>query len=112
MTDGDDDESKVPQGLGQPGPNPLFFAMLVALCLGSLAGATAGDGAPSAALRSNLVFRIEVGAVAALTAYWAAAALWLAWHRTLFRRMGVGTAGVESPEQNEAMNPSRSTLGV
>jgi hypothetical protein len=101
--DEEHEQSKVPQGLGQPGMNPLFFAMLSGLALGVLAGLAAGDGAPAAALRSNLVFRIEVGAIAAIAAYWAAAALWLSWHRTLFARMGVGGAGVESPGQKQAV---------
>lgn len=76
---------------------------MAGIVLGVVAAIAAGGGAPAAALRSNLVFRIEVGAIAAVAAYCAAAALWLAWHRTLFQRMGVGGAGLESPEQREAI---------
>ena len=100
---GDSTTSKVPQGLGQPGPNPLFFAVAAGLVLGAIGGLSAGDNAPAAALHSNLVFRIQVGAIVALVAYWSAAALWLAWHRTLFQRMGLGATGLEPPEQKEAI---------
>jgi hypothetical protein len=74
----DEASSKVPQGLGDPGPNPLFFAVLAGIALAVAAALAAGDDAPAAALHSNLVFRIQVGAIAALAAYAIAAALWLA----------------------------------
>lgn len=94
-------ETDGPPGLGPPGLNPLFLAVLGGVVLGVLAGLTAGDGRPAAALHSNLVFRVEVGLIVALVAYVAAAALWLAWHRSLFQRLSVGGAGVETPEQKD-----------
>lgn len=94
-------ESNSLPGLGPPGPNPLFFGVLGGLVLGIVAGLLAGDGEPAAALRSNLVFRIEVGLVVALVAYVGAAALWLAWHRSLFQRLTLGGAGLETPDQKD-----------
>jgi hypothetical protein len=94
-------ESNSPPGLGPPGPNPLFFGVLGGLVLGNLAGLWVGDGEPAAALHSNFVFRIEVGVIVALVAYVGAAALWLAWHRSLFQRLTLGGAGLETPEQKD-----------
>jgi hypothetical protein len=93
----------VPQGLGEPGANPLFFAVLTGIGLAVAAALGAGDQAPSVALHSNMVFRVEVGLVVALATYFAIGALWLAWHRTLFHKIGFGNAGAESPEQKETV---------
>jgi hypothetical protein len=92
-----------PQGLGPPGRNPLFWGVLGGMSLGVLAGVLVHGRAPAAALNSELVFRIEVGLIVALVTYWAVGALWLAWHQTLFRRLGFGTAGAEPPERQEAV---------
>lgn len=94
------DPRAAPQGLGPAGWNPLFFGVLVGVILGLAAGILAGDREPAIALYSNIVFRVEVGLIVALVAYWVAAALWLSWHQTLFRRIGIGNTGVEPPEQD------------
>ena len=67
------------------------------IVLGFVAGLLVHPRQPAVALGSTLVFRLEVGAIAALASYLATAALWLAWHRTLFQRVGLGGAGAEPP---------------
>jgi len=98
-----DDNGKAPQGLGPPGWNPLFVGVLVGLVLGLVAGLCAGTSKPGSALHSNAVFRVQVGFVVAFAAYAAAAALWLAWHKTLFQRFGFGNAGLEPPDKQQAL---------
>lgn len=87
------------QGLGPPGPNPLFFGILLGLALGLTAGLAVEPEDPAAALESEFVFRLVVGLAVAMISYWAAAALWLGWHRRLFQRFGVGSATAEAPAQ-------------
>jgi hypothetical protein len=92
-------DSRVAQTLGKPGVNPLFFGVLAGIGLGAYAGFQApSEPSPATALHSNTVFRLEVGLAVALVSYWAAAALWLAWYRTLFRRLGIGQSALEPPE--------------
>jgi hypothetical protein len=90
-----------PEGLGKPGANPLFFGVLTGLLLGVIAGVAAGHASPAAALHSNIVFRVEVGVIVTAVSYWAAGALWLAWHRTLFQKFGFGQATAEAPTQHD-----------
>lgn len=92
-------KTAAPQGLGPPGHNPLFWAVVAGMLLGLLAGLLVHGREPAAALHSELVFRIEVGLIVAVVSYWGAGALWLAWHQTLFKRLGFGGAGAEPPEQ-------------
>jgi predicted ABC-type sugar transport system permease subunit len=73
-------------GLGRPGPNPLFFGVLVAVGLGGAAAAVASD--KTTVVHSNLVFRLIVGGIMAAVAYGVVAALWFAWHRRTFAKLG------------------------
>lgn len=77
---------------GEPGFNPLFVGVLLAVVLGVIAGLFAGD---STLLRSNLVFRFVVGGVVAAIAYAIIAALWLAWHRQLVKKLGIAGQNFE-----------------
>jgi len=95
--------TKAPQGLGPPGPNTLFWGVLAGIGAGVIAGLLVEGREPAVALKSELVFRIEVGVIVAVVAYWAIGALWLAWHQTLFRKLGFGGAGAEPPETREAI---------
>ncbi|MDQ4105615.1 MAG: hypothetical protein M3157_00355 [Actinomycetota bacterium] len=88
-------EQKLPKGES----NPLFWAVVFVVVVAVLAACMAGDEAPSTALYSNIVFRVEVGAVTAFVLYVAAGALWLGWHKTMFKRIGFSAANVETPEQ-------------
>jgi hypothetical protein len=97
------DDDSAPSGLGTPGWNPLFVAVLITVGIAIAAGAAAGTAKPATALHSNFIFRVEVAVVVAFAWYWAAGALWLAWHRTLFERMGLGNAGTLTPKQNETI---------
>jgi hypothetical protein len=47
-------------------------------------------------LGSNLVFRFAVGAIVAVVLYAITVAIWLAWHRKTFRKVGFGGAAVEA----------------
>jgi hypothetical protein len=97
------DKHPAPQGLGPPGSNPLFWGVLLAVVLGLVAALRVDPQTPKVALESEFLFRLIVGLAVAFVAYWVAAALWLAWHRTLFRRIGLGNASMETPEQQQAL---------
>lgn len=89
------------QALAEGKWNPLFVGVLAALALAIAAGAIAGPSKPASAFHSNIVFRVEVALVVAVALYWSAAALWLAWHQTIFKKFGLGNAGAEPPEPKE-----------
>jgi hypothetical protein len=93
----------------RPGPNPLFLGTAVALVVGVLAGALAGDGA---LVSSNLVHRLVVGAVTAAVVYVAVVALWLAYHRRTFKKVGVAGAHVETGDPATAAEIGERDLKV
>jgi hypothetical protein len=80
-----------------PGPNPLFFGVLVAVAVGVLVGSAAGDGR---VLESHALFRIVVGGAAFVVAYLVVAALWLGWQRRLFKRVHVAAGGVDMSDDD------------
>lgn len=86
--------TRQPAGLGPPGFNALFLGVVIALVAGLAAGDRAGG---STLLKSNLVFRTVVGGVAFGIVYCVVAALWFAWHRRTFQKLGAGTASAEAP---------------
>lgn len=92
-------------GLGPPGPNPLFFGVLLALIVG-VAAAVEGSGTKSV-LGSNLVFRIVVGGISFVVAYGIVAALWFAWHRRTFKGVNLAGVGAQAPEQLESETTAR-----
>ena len=79
----------------QPGANPLFFGVLAALAVGGLAAVAAGD---ATVLHSNVIFRVAVGGAVAAVAYLAVVALWLAWHRKSFKKLGFWGGAVEADD--------------
>lgn len=89
-------QSQAP-GLGEPGANPLFFGVLIALTLGLVAGLTSSG--TTTLLRSNLVFRVAVGGIVAGVAYVAVAAVRFAWHRRTFKGFRGPGFGADAPEQ-------------
>ena len=88
-----------PPGLGQPGPNPLFFAVVAAVVVAVIVGIAAGD---DEIVGSNLVYRLVVGGIALAVLYGAIAMVWLAWHRRVLKRLSVAGTGGEAPDQETA----------
>jgi hypothetical protein len=88
-----------PPGLGPPGPNPLFFAVLAALVVAVIAGIAAGD---NEIVSSNLVYRLVVGGIVLAVLYGVIAIVWLAWHRRVLKRLNVAGTGAEAPGQETA----------
>lgn len=89
-----------PPGLGPPGPNPLFFGVLLSLLLGTLVGAFAGEGNRVAG--SDLLYHLSVGGVAAAAFYAVVVVLWLAWHRRALKKLNLGLGSGETPGQDTA----------
>jgi hypothetical protein len=87
------------QGLGPPGANPLFFGVLLAVGVGVVVALSAGD---AEWFRSNALYRMGVGALATGIAYVVVAALWLGWHRRVFKKLGALGAAIEMPDQETA----------
>jgi len=87
------------QGLGPPGANPLFFGVLLAVVIGVVVAAFAGD---AEWFHSNVLYRMGVGALATGIAYAVVTALWLGWHRRVFKKLTALGAGVEMPDQQTA----------
>ena len=82
----------------------LFF-MVLALFLGGLAAAiwVADSGrTPGYALDSNLIYRIEIGAVLVGFAYAILVTLRLAWRGEMFTKFSVGPAGAEAGDSFES----------
>jgi hypothetical protein len=78
-------------------PALLFWIVLFAVAGGASAFATAHDHAPSYALNSNLIYRMEVGLAALAVLYVVGIALWLAWHGKGFFELSVAGAGIKAP---------------
>jgi hypothetical protein len=82
-----------------------LFVTVLALFLGAIAAAlwVADDArAPGYALASNLVYRIEVGAVLVGFAYAVLVTLRLAWNGETFTKFSVGPAGAEARDSFES----------
>jgi hypothetical protein len=80
------------------GPHAFFWVTCAILALGLLAAGTAGSRAPSFALLSEVVYRIEIGAVVVAVSYGVAVMLWLAWHGRTLRRVELpGIGALETP---------------
>ena len=82
----------------------LFFIVL-ALFLGGIAAAiwVADSGrTPGYALDSNLIYRIEIGAVLVGFAYAILVTLRLAWRGEMFTKFSVGPAGAEAGDSFES----------
>jgi hypothetical protein len=94
-----------PPGLGPPGPNPLFFGVVVALAIGVVAGVTSSG--TKTLLGSDLVFRLAVGGIAFVLTYVVVAAVWFAWHRRTFKAIHLAGAGADAPEQIESETNAR-----
>lgn len=87
--------SKPPRaGLGPAGFNPLFVGVLLASVVAVIAGAKAGD---HTLLGSGIVFHLVVGGITFAVLYGLVALLWLAWHKRLIQKVGVGPASGEAP---------------
>jgi hypothetical protein len=78
-------------------PALLFWIVLPAVLGGVAAFATAHDQAPSYALDSNLIYRMEVGLATLAVLYVVGVALWLAWHGKGFFELSVAGAGIKAP---------------
>jgi hypothetical protein len=78
-------------------PALLFWVVLPAFLGGLAAFATAHDQAPSYALNSNLVYRMEIGLATLAVLYVVGVALWLAWHGKGFFELSVAGAGIKAP---------------
>lgn len=102
---------EAPQALGPPGPNPLFFGVVLSIGFGLWAALGVDPRTPQASLDSVLVFRLQVGVAVALVGYCATGALWLAWRRTLYRRVGVGGGALEPPEKKQAEEERDDKIG-
>ncbi len=77
-------------------PALLFWIVLPAVLGGAAAFATAHDQAPSYALDSNLVYRLEIGLATLAVLYVVGVALWLAWHGKGFFELSVAGAGIKA----------------
>lgn len=95
-----DRDRRLPPGLGPPGLNPLFLAVVVA----AVCGVAAGIGADGKAelVDSNLVYRMAIGAMVLAILYAVIAIAWLAWHRRVLKKLNVGAVGGETPDQATA----------
>lgn len=80
-------------------PHPFFFLVLALLGAGAVIGALAGERAPSFALYSELIYRMEVAAAVLAAGYALGVMLWLAWHGRTLRRVELPIIGaLETPE--------------
>jgi hypothetical protein len=86
--------------MGNPPPHPLVWFVSAIIAIG-LTAALAVDGRePSWALRSEWVYRAEVGTATVGLLYLPLVALSLAWRGETFRKMyAPGGAGVEAPAE-------------
>jgi hypothetical protein len=75
----------------------LFFGVLLAALLALGAGIDADNH--SEIVDSNLLYRLIVGAIVFAILYAAAVIGWLAWHRRTLKKLNVGPAGGETPDQ-------------
>lgn len=87
---------KKPNGLGPPGPSPLFFCVLLVVAVAAVAAFLAGN---SEVADSNLIYKLIVGGIVLAVGYAVVAVLWFAWHRRTVKRLGVGPASGEAPDQ-------------
>jgi hypothetical protein len=79
-------------------PHPLFGFVVGAVALGILVAVFADAREPTWALRSEWVYRAELGAAMLVLIYLPVVALLLAWRGETFRRVQApGGAGVEMP---------------
>jgi hypothetical protein len=78
--------------------NPLFLAVCGALIVGLVAGLLAGD--EHELVYSNLVYRLAIGGIVAALLYGVVVVVWLAWHRRALKRLNLGPAGAETPDQS------------
>jgi hypothetical protein len=79
-------------------PHPLFGFVVVAVALGVAVGVFADAHEPTWALRSEWVYRAELGAAMMMLLYLPVVALLLAWRGETFRRVQApGGAGFETP---------------
>jgi hypothetical protein len=100
-----DQEPRKPQGLGPPGPNPLFFGVTGAIGAGLLAAVTSSG--TKTLIGSNLVSRLAVGLIVFGVAYAVVAALWFAWHRRTFKGVHGPGFGADAPDQIDAETNAR-----
>jgi hypothetical protein len=77
-------------------PALLFWIVLPAVLGGIAAFSTAHDQAPSYALDSNLIYRMEIGLATLAVLYVVGVALWLAWHGKGFFELSVAGAGIKA----------------
>ena len=80
-------------------PSPFFIVSLPAFALGLIAALSAGDAEPAFALKSNLVFRAEVGAAVFGLLYAVTLLLFLVWHGRAPQQLGGGPATMQTTPQ-------------
>jgi len=82
----------------------LFLTVLALFTGGIAAGIWVADSGrtPGYALDSNLIYRIEIGAVLVGFAYAILVTLWLAWRGEIFTKFSVGPAGAEAGDSFES----------
>jgi hypothetical protein len=84
--------------MGSGRVHPFFGVTVAFISLGALAALVVDGIAPSFALRSVLVYRIEIGAVVVAAGYALSVMLWLAWHGRTLRRVELpGVGAFETP---------------
>jgi hypothetical protein len=79
-------------------PHPFFYLSAGIAVLGLVAALLAASHAPSFALKSVLVYRLEIGAAVIVAGYGLSVMLWLAWHGRTLRRVELpGIGALEAP---------------
>lgn len=86
---------------GKPSPSKLFYLVLLATAAGLVAAIAAGSVKPGFALKSNLVYRAEVGLAFLGIIYIVGVALWLSWYGKGFFELNAFGSGIKAPGAEE-----------
>lgn len=87
-------------GASRRGPSRFFFVVLPALVLAVVVAALAGDARPAFALKSNVVWRFEIGLVIFAIGYVIGLVLYLAWQGRAPQQIGGGPATLQTTPQS------------
>lgn len=81
-------------------PHPYFWFVVAATVAGIVTAAVAGGRAPKLALYSNILYRVEVGALTMVVLYVVIYLLWLGWHGRAPKKLPLpGTPGLDTASE-------------